>query len=141
MAIPSKKVFISANAFLAFVDRAHPKHTQAAAFFRYFAENKYQVYTGYINVQEAHRQIFERISPSLARDFIRAINLGSINIIYPNESDVRAAIKTLTNYRSAELTFYQAQMAVLANKNSISQICTFEYLHQLFGITVFYLPL
>lgn len=141
MANASKKVMISADVLYAFVDRAHTKYPQATAYFRYFSEQKYQVYTTYSLVIEAYNLIYDKISPSLARDFVRGITLSSINILYPTESDTKAAIKTLVNYRSPELNFVQAQMAVLCNRYSIGQVCTFEYLHPLFGLTAFYLPI
>lgn len=131
---------ISADILYAFVDRAHTKYPQATAYFRYFSEQKYQVYTTYSQLVEAYNLIFSKISPTLARDFVRGITLSSINIIYPSESDTKAAIKSLINYRSAELTFTQAQMAVLCNRHNIPQVCTFEYVHPLFGLSQFYLP-
>lgn len=141
MANVSKKVFIATSAFMAFVDRANPKHIQAAAYFQYFAQEKYQIYTGYLNLTEVHHETMEKVSGSFARDFLKAIDLGSINILYPEPADMKLAIKTLINYRSTDLTFREAQMVVMASRRSISQICTFEYLHPLFGLTVFYLPL
>jgi len=140
MAIVSKKVFIATSAFMAFVDRAHPKHVQATAYFQYFAQERYQLYTGYLNLAEAHQEIAEKISESFARDFLRVISLGSVNIIYPDTNDMKATIKTLVSYKS-NLPFREAQMAVLANRKSISQICTFEYLPPLFALNVFYLPI
>src|SRR2546428_486531 len=118
----SRKVYISASAFLAFVDRAHPKHQQAVAYFHYFGQNQYQLYTGFINISEAYREIGERISFSLAKDFLKAINYGNINILYPEETDMRAIFKAITNY-SSSLTFKEASMSVMANKKGISQIC------------------
>ena len=141
MAIVSRKVYIAPSAFIAFVDRANPKHPQAAAFFRYFAQEKYQLFTSYLSVEEAYKTIYEKISPTLARDFLRALSLSSINILYPNESDMRAALKTLINFRNPELSLHDAQTAVLSERNGIPQICTFDYLHQLFGLTSFYLPI
>jgi len=142
MALTSKKVMIAPSAFLAFIDRAHPKHPQSAAFFRYFAQEKYQVFTGLLSIEETYREIYNKISPILARDFIRAlILLSNINILYPTEADTKATIKTLMNNKSTGLSFKDAQMAVLCNRHSISQICTFDYLHQLFGLTSFYLPI
>ena len=141
MAITSKKVFISWDVMYAFVDRANKQYPQAAAFFRYFAQEKYQVYTSYLNAIDTYRLIYEKISPSLARDFLRGLTLSSINILYPAENDTKVALKTLINYRNTELTFAQSQMAVLANRHSIPQVCTFEYLHPLFGLTAFYLPI
>ena len=141
MAIASKKVFVEADIFYAFVNRAHEKHPEAAAYFRYFAQEKYQLFTSYPVIQEAYDLIYQKISPSLAKDFLRGISLTSVNIFYPNESDLKAALKALISFRNTELTFEQAQTAVLANRNSIPQICTFNYLHPLFGQSVFFLPL
>ncbi len=141
MAIQSKKVFIESSVFYAFINRAHVKHPQAAAFFRYFAQEKYQVFTSYPVIEEVYQQIYEKISPSLAKDFIRGINLSSVNILYPTESDLKSALKTLINYQNTELTFKESQTSVLSNRNYIPQVCTFDYLHPLFGITGFNLPL
>jgi predicted nucleic acid-binding protein len=141
MAINSKKVMVSSDLLYSFVDRAHAKYPQATAYFRYFAEQKYQVYTTYSLVVETYELIFEKISPSLARDFLRGIMLSSINILYPSESDTKAAIKTLVTYKTPELTFTQAQMSVMCNRQNIPQVATFEYLHPLFGLSAFYLPI
>lgn len=141
MAINSKKVMVASDVLYAFIDRANPKFPQASAYFRYFAEQKYQVYTTYLQIIDVYNLIFTNISPSLSRDFLRGILLSNINILYPTEAETKSALKTLINYRSSELSFRQAQLAVLANRNSIPQVCTFEYLHPLFGLTGFYLPI
>jgi hypothetical protein len=141
MAIVSKKVFVESDVFYAFVNRAHTRYPQAGAYFRYFAQEKFQIFTSYPAVEETYREIYEKISPSLAKDFARGISLSSINMLYPNESDLKAAIKTLINYQSTELTLRESQTAVLSNRNYISQICTFSYLHPLYGITAFNLPI
>ena len=139
--VTSHKVFIESSVFYAFVNRAHAKHPQASAYFRYFAQEKYQVFTSYPVIEEVYGEIYEKISPSLAKDFLRGINLSNVNILYPTESDFKSTLKTLINYQNTELTFRDSQTAVLSNRNSISQICTFEYLHPLFGLTNFNLPL
>jgi predicted nucleic acid-binding protein len=141
MAIASKKVYVTSSVLYAFIDRAHPKHPQAAAYFRYFAQEKYQIFTSYLDVENAYKEIFQKISPSLARDFLRGLILSSINILYPTESDTKAALKALINYRSSELDFKASQMSVLATRNNVNQVCTFDYLHPLFGLNAFYLPI
>lgn len=137
----SKKVFIAPSGFYSFIDRAHPKHEQAAAFFRFFAQEEYKLFTDNFTLNETYNQIYNNISPSIAKDFLRTISLGNINIIYSDESDIKAALKTLISYQSSELTFSQALLAVLANRRGISQIFTLDYLHPLFGQNVFYLPI
>lgn len=137
----SRKVYIRPSVFFAFIDRAHPKHTQATGYFRYFGQEKYSVFTDSMCIISAYTQIYEKISPSLAKDFLRSMWIGNINILIPEESELKAALKALVTYRSTELTFPEAISAVLANRNSISSICTFDYLHPLFGQTLFYLPI
>lgn len=127
--------------FYAFINRAHERHVQATAYFRFFAQEQYQIFASYNVIEETYKEIYEKISPSLAKDFLRGISLSSLNILYPTESDLKAALKTLINYRNTELTFNDSQTAVMADRNHISQICTFKYLHPLFGLSAFVLPI
>ena len=137
----SKKVFLAPSSFLSFIDRAHPMHEQATAFFRYFGQESYSLYTDYPTLLETYRVIYSSISPSLARDFMRTMSISAMNIIYPEDSDAKSALKALNTYQSTDLTYNNALMSVLAYKRNIQQICTFEYLHPLFGLTTFYLPI
>lgn len=137
----SKKVYLTPSLFLAFIDRADPKHEQAYAFFRYFGLEHYMLYTDIESISQTSMAIYQDISPSLAKDFLRTILLSDINIIYPEESDMKAAIKALVNFGSTDLSFPDALIAVLANKKEIEHICTFVYLHALFGQSVFFLPM
>lgn len=137
----SKKVYIASDMFVAFMDRAHPKHVQASAFFRYFAQEHYQLYATVLSVNETYTTVYNTISPSLARDFLRVMALSSINIVYPEPGDLKLAVRTLESSNSVDLTFTKAMMAVTCNRKSVPQIATFEYLHSLFGLQVFYLPM
>lgn len=137
----SKKVYIARSGFYSFVNRTHPKYEQAAAYFRFFGLENYALFTDIFTLTEVYNQIYREISPSLSKDFLRTVFLGDLNIIYPDESDIKAALKTLINYQSTELTFNQALRAVLANRRGVGQIFTFDYLHPLFGQTMFYLPI
>lgn len=137
----SRKVFLAPDVFLAFVDRAHSKHMHAVAFFRYFAEQTYYLYTNPSTISLTHQKIHENISPALAKDFLKAISLGTINIMYPEEADMKLTLKTLISYSSQELHMDEALMEVMSSRRNIPQICTFDYLHPLFGLTAFYLPI
>ena len=136
----SKKVYIAPDGFIAFIDRAQKKHVHAAAFFRYFAQENYQLYANVVSINETYTTLYNTISPSLARDFLRAIYLSNINILFPETADMKTAIKILETSNSVDLTFAKALMAVTCNKKSVPQIMTYEYLHALFGLQVFYLP-
>lgn len=137
----SRKVYLTSSVLSAFIDRAHPKHEQANAFFRYFGLEHYMLYIDIDSVSQTSMEVYRDISPSLAKDFLRIIMLSDINIIYPEEADIKAALKALISFQSSDLSFPDALIAVLANKREISQICTFDYLHPLFGQSVFFLPM
>jgi predicted nucleic acid-binding protein len=137
----SKKVYLTDSAFYAFINRVHTRHNYAQAFFRYFAQEEYALFTDTETITQAYNQIYKEVSPALAKDFLRTIFISDINIIYPDESDIKAALKTLVNYQSLDLTFSQALMAVLANRRGVPQIATFDYLHPLFGLNTFFLPI
>jgi hypothetical protein len=136
----SKKVYIAPDGLVSFIDRVHKKHVQATAFFRYFAQEQCQLYSNVVSINEAYMNIYNTISPSLARDFLRALSLSNINILSPEGADIKAAIKILETGNSVDLTFSKALMAVMCNKKSIPQIMTYEFLHALYGLQLFYLP-
>lgn len=137
----SKKVYIAPDGFAAFIDRAHPKHAQASAYFRYFAQERYQLYTSIISMNETYTIIYNTISPSLARDYLRAMSLSAVNIIYPESAEMKQAIRTIESSNNVDFTFSKALMSVVCNRKNIPQIATFEYLHALFGLQAFYLPM
>lgn len=141
MSVLSKKVFIAPSALYAFIDRAHEKHQQAAAYFRFFSEEEYLLYIDCVNLNETYDIIYKKMSPSLAKDFIRIISLSDINVVNPEDSEIKGAFKTITNYNSLDLTFSEALLTVIASKRNILQICTFEYLHPLYGLNTFFLPI
>lgn len=141
MQTTSKKVYLSPDVFFAYIDRTHAKHTQASAFFRYFAQNQYHLYIDTISLYETYKQIINQMSPSIAKEFLRTLYISNISVLYPEESDFKTALKVLLNDKTNELTFQVALMTVIADKKGISQICTVEYIHTMFGLSIFYLPL
>jgi len=137
----SKKVYIATDGFVAFIDRAHQKHLHISAQFRYFAQNHFQLYTSVVTLNEVYNELANTISPSIGKDFIRAIELSNINLLYPEESDIKKSSRLLITSQLNQLTFNKSLMSVICNKRSIPQICTFEYLPTFFGLQPFYLPI
>lgn len=137
----SKKVYLDASCFVAFIDRAHIKYEQATAYFRYFGIEEYQLFCDPVTLVEAYNKFYNDISPSLAKDFMRVMAISNINLVYAEESDVKAALKAIVNFKTTDLTYPKALLSVLANKRGVSQICTFDYMPQLFGLQLFYLPI
>jgi predicted nucleic acid-binding protein len=141
MSLTSKKVYIATSVLLAFIDRSHPKHEQAAAYFRYFATEGYHIFTDIVTITETHRQIAEEMSPTISKEFLKTIMQSSITILYPDDRDTESAMKLYIGDRTSELTFQTALLAVIADKKEIPQIATFEYLHAVFGLRIFMLPM
>jgi len=137
----TKKVILSADAVYAYIDRGSDKHQQAIANFRYFSEQNYRVFIDTLSLNEAYNDVYKKMSQDLAKDFIRIISLSDMNIIYPDEGETRAAMKALVNYRTLDLTFSQALLAVAASRRNITQVVTFSSLPPLFGLQTFYLPI
>lgn len=141
MPLPSKKVYLDSSTFVAFIDRAHLKYDQATAYFRYFGIEEYQLFSDPVSILEAYNRLYTDISPSLAKDFMRVMALSNVNMVYPEDGDMKAALKAIVNFKTTDLTFNKALLSVLANRRGVSQICTFEYMPQLFGLSLFYLPI
>ncbi len=141
MPTQSKKVYLAPSSLYAFIDRAHEKHQQSTAYFRYFSEEEYLLYIDSLNLSHTYDIIYKKMSPSLAKDFLRIISLSDINILSPEDNEIKATFKTISNYNSIDLTFSEAVMAVVASKRNINTICTFDYLHPLFGLNMFFLPI
>src|SRR5579872_6258243 len=133
----SRKVFLASDIFVAFVDRAHAKYLHAAAFFRYFSQEQHFLYTNIAVISDVYKEISTTISPLLAKEFIKALSLSSVNILYPEESDLKLTFKTLTNSPTTDLSFQEALIASMASRREIPYICTVGYLHPLFGLTAF----
>ena len=138
----SKKVFIGSSVFYAFIDRGHPKHAQAEAFFRYYAQESFQLYTSLPEVISTHENLQKNVGYATARDFLRTVFLGNIEVIYPEESETKNALKlALAGSGSSQaVTFEQALSNTISDKRRIPQIASFDYSQFYFGIEPFTLP-
>lgn len=137
----NKKVLVGTDVFVAFIDRANARHLHAGAFFRYFAQEHYTLFTTPLIVSDTYEILSHRISAAVAKDFIKALTLGSLNIVSPDESDIKLACKTLLSFGASEASFDEVLMQTIANRRNITQICTFSYLHPLYRLATFYLPI
>jgi predicted nucleic acid-binding protein len=136
----SKKVLITSSVMFAFVDRNHPKHQQASAYLRYFAQEKFQLYTTISSIVKTHTDLRIHMSYSIAKEFLRAIFVGNIEILYPDEAATKAALKLILSESQQDSNFNHVLTNVLADRNQISQICSFDFAKLYFGISLFNLP-
>lgn len=138
----SKKVFITSSIFYAFIDRGHPKYPQAEAFFRYFAQENFHLFTSLPEIIATQSNLQKNVGFGSTRDFLRTLFLGSIEVVYPDESETKNALKLiLASSSSAQtITFEQALVNTVSDKKQIPQIASFEYSQFYFGIEPFTLP-
>lgn len=140
MAIISRKVLVTPAVFFAFIDRNHPRHAEASAFFRYFAQEKFHVFIASFSITKTYDQIKKHMSFSIAKDFLRIIYTGNIEVVYPDEALTKAAIRLLLSNTGPDQGVEQALLNVIADRRQISQIASFEYNTFYFGIQPFSLP-
>jgi predicted nucleic acid-binding protein len=136
----SKKVFLTPSVLFALLDRNHPKHSQSDAYFRFFAKEQYQLFVTDSSVVRTYNDIRKHMSYSVAKDFLRAMFVGNIQIVYPDEPTTRATLKLLLSDTQYEISFEQALTNVSADRFQVSQICSFEFSRFFFGINLFTLP-
>ncbi|MFC1646971.1 hypothetical protein ACFL1A_01675 [Patescibacteria group bacterium] len=141
MPTTSKKVYLAGDLLYSFVDRNDEKHNQSTAFFRYFALEKYHLFTDSYTLFDIYNRINDDMGLSVAKDFLRTITSSNITLLYPDESDMKAVYKIYLSDRISDMTLRQAIMAVLADRRGIPQIATFQYMQTMFGLTVFYIPI
>lgn len=124
----------------AFIDRNHPKHQQASAYLRYFAQENFQVYTTLSSIIRTQKDLREHMSYSIAKDYLKTMFLGNIEVLYPDEAATKAALKLILSESQRDFSFDQVIINVMAERLQIPQICSFETSKFYFGITLFNLP-
>lgn len=140
MAIISRKVLVTPSVLFAFIDRNHPRHQEADAFFRFFAQEKFHVFIASFSIVKTYDQIKKHMSFSIAKDFLRIAYTGNLEIVYPDELVTKAALRLILSNTAADLGIEHAIINVIADRKQVSQIATFEYQNFYFGIQAFTLP-
>ncbi len=136
----SKKVFITQSAFYAFIDHSDAKHQMASAFFRYFAQERYHLFSTPSTIMDTYQQIQSNMSHSIARDFLRTIFTSTIDILYVDEPTMKAATKLVITTTNTSITMDQAIANIVCDRSQIGSVCTFAYFPYFFGIKAFTLP-
>jgi len=136
----TRKVFLASDVILAFLDRNHPKHFHAAAFFRYFGQEHFYLYTSSEIIISVYQKVSQNISPSFAKEFLKDFSESSVRILVPEESEVKKAIQTVVT-SFTQIGIDEVLMLIMAQNHYIPSIATFSYLHNLFGRETFYLPI
>lgn len=134
------KVFVCHSLFFAFIDRAHPKHAIAEAYFRFFAEREYRVYTDSNTILICYNNLRKHMSVTVAKEFLRAVLWGQIEIIHASEPEERDALKMLSNNTDGTLTYQNCLLSVLSYRRNINEIATLDPFQPAFGQTIFTLP-
>lgn len=136
MAISSKKIFIEASLFLAFIDRVNPNHAKASKIFEVLGRDKYQVFTSGMVVAQTFNVIERDLGETLARYFLQTMLETNIQILYTNEPDLLAALRFLKANPGRQISLLSIINANLIQRHSINSILTFDFWPNVMGIVV-----
>lgn len=136
----SYKVFLAPDVLIAFLNRNDPKHLQASAFFRYFAQEHDYLYTSSDVILSVYKDIEKTISASFAKELLRVLPESTLVVLPEDEKDMKKAVETVANSSSTEINLPDTLMLSIAERNRIPFVATFRYMHKLFGREIFYLP-
>lgn len=136
MATSSKKIFIEASVFLAFIDRVNPNHAKAIKIFELLAKDKYQVFTSGMVVAQTFNALERDLGETLARDFLQAMLETDIQILYTNQSDLLAAMRFLKANPGRQISLSSVINANLIQRHGINSVLTFDFWPNIMGIAV-----
>lgn len=132
----SKKIFIEASVFPAFIDRVNPNHAKASKIFEVLGRNKYQVFTSGMVVIQTFNALERDLGETLARDFLKAMLETNIQILYTNEPDLLAAFRYLKANPGRQISLSSIINANLIQRHGINSVLTFDFWPNIMGIVV-----
>ena len=133
----SKKVFLDASIFIAFIDRANQNHNRSIGIFETLAREGYQVYTSSLVLQNTYNRLEKDIGFRVAVEFLQATLESNIQTLHPLVPEYVAAFKFLNLVKQAQFSLSEVINADLMVKNRIGQVLTFDSWHDLMGIKIF----
>lgn len=136
MATSSKRIFIEASMFLAFIDRVNLNHAKASKIFEVLGRDKYQVFTSGIVLIQTFNALEQDLGETLARDFLQAILETKIQILYTNDPDLLAAFRYLKANPGRQISLSSIINANLIQRHNINSILTFDFWPNVMGIVV-----
>lgn len=136
MANLAGKIMVDSSLLLAFVDRADSNHPQATRIMELLSKRGFHLYTSVQNVHETYSTLSREVGVSVALEFLDSVLHSSLEILFPQKTDLLSAYRILRSGRERQLSLREALSVVLMEKRGISQIITFTYWHNLLGTRV-----
>lgn len=131
-----QSIFIDTSAFLAFIDRADINHIKSVRVFELLARHNFQVYTSNLIVVQTFSRLEKDLGFSLAKDFLKTILEGNIQVLHPTESDLKAAYRFLKLNPERQISLMEVVNTHLMDKVRVVSILTFSYWHNLMGTSI-----
>lgn len=136
MATSSKKIFIEASVFLAFIDRINPNHAKASKIFEVLGRDKYQVFTSGMVLIQTFNALEQDLGTAIARDFLQATLETNIQILYTNKPDLLTAFRYLKANPGRQIPLSSIIDANLIQRHGINSVLTFDFWPNIMGIIV-----
>ncbi len=132
----SPKIFIDSSLFLAFIDRTDLNHQKAATVFDFLARQRYRVYTSSLVFWFTFQRLEKELGTTISYDFLQAILESSIEIVFPQKTDLIFIYRFLRNNQTKQISLSDIANARIMEKLSISTILTFDNWSNLLGTKV-----
>ena len=129
----SRKIFIDASVLYAFIDRADPNHITAIKTIEQLSLQGVFLFTPFHAVLDTYSVIQKHMGSAVSQDFLDAMLESSIEVIYPQKADFRAAARLLKLNRNRDITLKEALTTVYMQKRGTLQILTFTFWSNLLG--------
>lgn len=132
----SARIFLESSIFEAFIDRSNTKHQQSVEMLNRLAKDSCLLFTSLQVVEEVFDFLMAKVSKVVAFEFLQAILESNIELIFTNRSDITSVYKLMIEYKEKQISFKEALITVLMQKNNIPKIATFRFWNNLEGTSV-----
>ncbi|EKD85005.1 MAG: hypothetical protein ACD_38C00107G0001 [uncultured bacterium] len=132
----SQQVFIDTSLFVSFVDRGDLNHNKTAKIFEYLGKYNFHVYTSNLVIIQVFNRLEKDLGTLISHDFLKTLLQSNIEILHPSEAEFSAAYRFLKINPQQQVSLVDILNARLMEKHNVPAILTFDYWHNLMGITV-----
>ena len=129
----TRKIFLDSSALYAFMDRTDTNYERVSKAMEQFSLQGASLFTNLQCAYETYNAINNQLGITLGFDFLQAMLESSIEILWPQKTDLIAAFRLIKLNRDKQLFLREALIAILMQKRGIPLILTCTYWNNLLG--------
>jgi len=113
------QVFLDNIAFIAFINRTHPKHLAVVEAFEKFANSKIYLNTSIFVINDVFEFLLNNVSPSIAKNFLKIMPVSHIATLRPTPKDQYQAQAIISQPTSYNITLKDALHVSMIKRKKI----------------------